>query len=319
VSASPTASRRGPIPLRRRTASNPSPKSAPFAPWSEILRELVRQTPAPAGTAEWPDVLARLTPAVTRYWGRAACPPSPAPELERARLFEAVGELIAWSALDRPVLLVLDDLHLADAASMALLAYLGRRLPEQPAFVLGTRRGAPASARLDATVEGLDRRGIMAPELVLAPLPARAVRAIVSAAAPALAAEELARLVSGSDGNPLLASQAARAVIRGGQPLDGLRSMVRGPLSRLSPPARLLVDIAHRRELLVLEDNPYGLLRYEGVPQPTLRSLDAIHLATAQVLTNESGTALIAFVTYDRRLLECAKAAGLPTASPGQN
>jgi predicted nucleic acid-binding protein len=49
------------------------------------------------------------------------------------------------------------------------------------------------------------------------------------------------------------------------------------------------------------------------------RSLDAIHLATAQVLTNESGTALIAFVTYDRRLLECAKAAGLPIASPGQN
>ncbi|MEU8329755.1 type II toxin-antitoxin system VapC family toxin [Micromonospora sp. NPDC048839] len=53
--------------------------------------------------------------------------------------------------------------------------------------------------------------------------------------------------------------------------------------------------------------------------EPTLRSLDAIHLATAQVLTNESGTALIAFVSYDRRLLDCAKAAGLPVASPGQN
>src|SRR3712207_1328453 len=35
-----------------------------------------------------------------------------------------------------------------------------------------------------------------------------------------------------------------------------------------------LVDIARRRELLVLEDNPYGLLRYEGRPEPTLRSLD---------------------------------------------
>ena len=31
-----------------------------------------------------------------------------------------------------------------------------------------------------------------------------------------------------------------------------------------------LVEIAHERELLVLEDNPYGLLRYEGAPQPTL-------------------------------------------------
>ena len=35
-----------------------------------------------------------------------------------------------------------------------------------------------------------------------------------------------------------------------------------------------LVRIAGERELLVLEDNPYGLLRYEGTPLPTLRSLD---------------------------------------------
>jgi 2-aminoadipate transaminase len=35
-----------------------------------------------------------------------------------------------------------------------------------------------------------------------------------------------------------------------------------------------LVQIASERELLVLEDNPYGLLRYEGEALPTLRSLD---------------------------------------------
>jgi 2-aminoadipate transaminase len=37
---------------------------------------------------------------------------------------------------------------------------------------------------------------------------------------------------------------------------------------------RELVRIAGERELLVLEDNPYGLLRYEGQRLPTLRSLD---------------------------------------------
>ncbi|HEY6693752.1 MAG TPA: PLP-dependent aminotransferase family protein [Solirubrobacteraceae bacterium] len=37
---------------------------------------------------------------------------------------------------------------------------------------------------------------------------------------------------------------------------------------------RELVRIAHERELLVLEDNPYGLLRYEGQALPTLYSLD---------------------------------------------
>jgi 2-aminoadipate transaminase len=37
---------------------------------------------------------------------------------------------------------------------------------------------------------------------------------------------------------------------------------------------RALVRLAAERELLVLEDNPYGLLRYEGDPLPTLFSLD---------------------------------------------
>jgi predicted nucleic acid-binding protein len=46
---------------------------------------------------------------------------------------------------------------------------------------------------------------------------------------------------------------------------------------------------------------------------PTLRSLDAIHLATALRL----GDALAAFVSYDERLLAAAAQLGLPTASPG--
>jgi 2-aminoadipate transaminase len=40
------------------------------------------------------------------------------------------------------------------------------------------------------------------------------------------------------------------------------------------PRRKRLVEVARERELLVLEDNPYGLLRYEGDPLPTLRSLD---------------------------------------------
>ncbi|MDI3314557.1 MAG: type II toxin-antitoxin system VapC family toxin [Mycobacterium sp.] len=50
-------------------------------------------------------------------------------------------------------------------------------------------------------------------------------------------------------------------------------------------------------------------------PDPALRSLDAIHLATAGAVF---GTQLTAFVTYDERLLTTAAAAGLPTAAPGR-
>jgi predicted nucleic acid-binding protein len=48
--------------------------------------------------------------------------------------------------------------------------------------------------------------------------------------------------------------------------------------------------------------------------EPRLRSLDAIHLATADAVLGDD---LTAFVTYDRRLLAAAGALGLPTASPG--
>ena len=44
---------------------------------------------------------------------------------------------------------------------------------------------------------------------------------------------------------------------------------------------RRLVEVARERELLVLEDNPYGLLRYEGEALPTLYSLDAESLGRA--------------------------------------
>lgn len=56
------------------------------------------------------------------------------------------------------------------------------------------------------------------------------------------------------------------------------------------------------------------VLRSAGGLDPlTLRTLDAIQLATALRVRDE----LDAFVAYDSRLLEAARLAGIPTASPG--
>ncbi len=89
-------------------------------------------------------------------------------------------------------------------------------------------------------------------------------------------------------------------------------------LRRTAPQALIGVPVAVGR-LFRLEIDGTIRATAAAFAEPTLRSLDAIHLATAQVLTNESGTALIAFVSYDRRLLQAATALGLPVASPGQN
>lgn len=52
-----------------------------------------------------------------------------------------------------------------------------------------------------------------------------------------------------------------------------------------------------------------------AIPDPALRSLDAIHLATGHAIF---GTTLTAFVAYDDRLRAAAQALGLPTAAPGR-
>lgn len=50
-------------------------------------------------------------------------------------------------------------------------------------------------------------------------------------------------------------------------------------------------------------------------PEPMLRSLDAIHLATAELLL-ASGQTITAFVTYDKRLAEAATRRGLTVTAP---
>jgi len=79
-------------------------------------------------------------------------------------------------------------------------------------------------------------------------------------------------------------------------------------------------DIAYLRAQLILGDlvqvplTPDLLDAAGSLPGP-LRSLDAIHLATALRLRD----GLHWLVAYDQRLLDAAQRAGLPTASPGNH
>ena len=67
-------------------------------------------------------------------------------------------------------------------------------------------------------------------------------------------------------------------------------------------------------KLVLVEVSPAVRTLAATLEPPTLRALDAIHLATAVMM----GAEIAAFVTYDRRLFAAALAAGLPAAAPGQ-
>ena len=83
-------------------------------------------------------------------------------------------------------------------------------------------------------------------------------------------------------------------------------------LRRSSPKALVHVPIV-LSDLYLIEMTQVVRRTAASYDDPLLRSLDAVHLATAQVLAG----GLDAFVTYDKRLSEAAAGVGLPVAAPG--
>jgi hypothetical protein len=82
-------------------------------------------------------------------------------------------------------------------------------------------------------------------------------------------------------------------------------------LARYAPEAASRLPAVLDQIDLIDLDQPIRMLARTVTPA-TVRSLDAIHLGTALHVRSE----LTSFVTYDKRLLDAALAAGLPTDSP---
>ncbi|MGW0969828.1 helix-turn-helix transcriptional regulator [Streptomyces sp. NPDC002516] len=109
----------------------------PFAPFSTALRALRRTLPDEfaAAAAGQEEELARLLPELAQTSrGRQY------EEDGTARLFELTARLLERVAADRTVVLVLEDLHWADASTRHLLAYLFRTLRAGRLVVIATYR-----------------------------------------------------------------------------------------------------------------------------------------------------------------------------------
>ena len=148
----------------------------------------------------------------------------------------ALRELVDELGGERPVALVLDDLHWADAASMQFVHQLVQRPPAFPHLlaVASRRRGSPALALL-----GEARRLAGFEELLLEPLNLAASLELLAAVPDA---RERERLALEARGNPLYLTELARA---GGQPSSlpcPVLGAVEVELARLAPALRTLVE-----------------------------------------------------------------------------
>jgi len=213
--------------------------SPPLAPWTEALDTIATALAPPPPPATWPAELARLSVRIQQAWECLPAPAAATPELERIRLFDAVLECVRWAAAARPVLLILEDVHLVDATSAALAAHVGRRLADTAALLVLTRRPEGSTAVLDA----LARMNAAPAQIVLSPLDPAHGHELAAAIAPDLSAGARDEVVMRGDGNPLFIVQAARARQAGTEVSEDLRGWLRPTLARLPGSARLLVDI----------------------------------------------------------------------------
>ena len=132
-----------------------------FWPWVQVVRHLTDETSREAlETGLGPDelsLLGRLAPQLNT--GSVPVAGEDRSDQGRHGLFTGVSLLLDHAARLAPVVVVLDDLHWADASSLELLQFIARRPRPVPLIVLGAYRDdelAPGSAqaRLLAELSG---------------------------------------------------------------------------------------------------------------------------------------------------------------------
>jgi class 3 adenylate cyclase/tetratricopeptide (TPR) repeat protein len=113
----------------------------PYQPFADALRDVVELDGLLAdAVASRSGTLARLFPGSTSSAAEAQ------PAAARLELFEAVGSLVERIAAQRPVLLVLDDLHWAAAPTVLLLRHLVQHAGTGRLLVVGTHRDEDLAA-----------------------------------------------------------------------------------------------------------------------------------------------------------------------------
>jgi DNA-binding CsgD family transcriptional regulator len=168
-----------------------------YWPWTQVLRRLdVRCDPASSD------------PVQLLLGGRLA----PGSSSSRFRVFDAAARALVAAASERPLLLVLEDLHRADEPSLLLLEHLCGELRQSALLLLGTFRDTEAGpAHLLARIVGDAVGGLGTDVLTLGPLTredtARLVAGQTGRAAPALSVAELHRRCGG---NPFFLTELLR-------------------------------------------------------------------------------------------------------------
>jgi tetratricopeptide (TPR) repeat protein len=258
-----------------------------YWPWVQVVRSLERA----ALPEEWHGARAAAGDALSFLLGETSEAPRPAgSETGGFRLFDAVTTLLVTASRSRPVVVVLEDLHWADPASVKLLDFVVRHSWFERLLVVGTYRDdevaaarhplAPLILPLAAhattvTLTGLDRTSV---GLLLARTAARAPD-------DALVAEVHRR----TGGNPLFVEQMAR-LWHGGTSIAGIAPVIRDAIGRrLAHLSSEVVKVLTNAAVLGAEFDPLVLAACVGRPVTDVDGLIGLAIAARLVESVEGG------------------------------
>jgi AAA ATPase domain len=259
----------------------------PFLPFAEPLGAALAATPARTRTKlreRWPEltaILADLQPAPVRVDREGA----------QLRIFRAGEGLLRALADKQPVVLLLEDLHWADSATLGLLLHLGRHLQGLRLLLLGTYRDVDTDEQhpLEATLREL-RRERGTEELTLRGLSAAGTEVLMRSrlAIEHIPTELLLLIHERTDGNPFFIEELTKVLVergildqvggsggsrREGQPIEvprSVRSVVRHRVERLPPETQSILRVAC---VLGQEFELDVLLALTGEPQVAVLAL----------------------------------------------
>jgi DNA-binding NarL/FixJ family response regulator len=230
--------------------------SPPYTPWGEALSSYVRSTDADSlrgrlgGAA---SVLARVVPELREKLGLLSPAPPLAAEEERVRLYEAVVTALARGP--ETFVVVLDDLHWADRASLELLEYVGRSIGSARTLIVATHRDVEPTHPLAECLAELNRRRVSTTIRLATFTEDETVRLLERLAGGNVAPAAAGVVYRETGGNPFFIEEVVRQFLDEGRDLsqaptgdwqipDSIRHALAYRLTRLSPDANRLLNLA---------------------------------------------------------------------------
>jgi class 3 adenylate cyclase/tetratricopeptide (TPR) repeat protein len=241
-----------------------APPYIPFVENIESAARIVKAETLRNALGDAAPEAAKLLPQLRQRFPEIPQPQQLPPEQERRFLLNSLRDFFERLALDRAILMVIEDLHWADDSTLLLIDHIAQRIHEMPVLIVATYRHteldiAPSLAK---TLEELNRRRLIQ-ELTLKLLSRTDVSNMLQSKIEEQAPERLTELIyQETEGNPFFVEEILKHLSEEGKVFDdegrlrseikisehevpkGIRSVIGRRLDRVSEECRHVLSAA---------------------------------------------------------------------------